>query len=148
METVIKALVGLKLVGLVLFAIGLVISIAYTLAVGPDDPETKHGYTAVCKDGTVHAPPWNSCKDHGYLDHWTTGPAAPTAEPRAEDSGVPNNLPADVVNDGLGSMPTPSACTDADARGVVPRDRWTPCGQILGYFDDWATPPPGAPVVP
>ncbi|MFB6955474.1 hypothetical protein ACFCYB_00200 [Streptomyces sp. NPDC056309] len=78
METVIKALVTLKFIGLVLFAIGLVISFAYTLAVGPDDPETKHGYTAVCKDGTVLAPPWNACgQQHGYLDHWTTGPAAP-----------------------------------------------------------------------
>jgi hypothetical protein len=76
METVIKALVGLKLVGLALSAAVLAISIIYTLAVGPEDPESERGRTAVCKDGTVLAPPWNLCgKQHGYLDHWTKGPA-------------------------------------------------------------------------
>jgi hypothetical protein len=38
-------------------------------------------------------------------------------------------------------LPVPSVCTDADARGVIPRDIWTPCGQLLGYFDD-QTPGP------
>lgn len=77
MESVIKALVGLKVVGLVLFAAVLVISFVYTLVVGPADPESTHGETAVCKDGTVLQPPWNLCgQEHGYLDHWTTAPDA------------------------------------------------------------------------
>jgi hypothetical protein len=58
------------------------------------------------------------------------------------------SVPDSAIDDGLASVPTPSACTDADARGAIPRDRWTPCGQVLGYFDDWTTPPPGAPAVP
>ncbi|MFF0136752.1 hypothetical protein ACFYRN_09925 [Streptomyces sp. NPDC005227] len=75
METVIKAIVGLKLVGLVLFVVVLIISVAYTFAVGPSDPESTHGTTAVCTDGTVLAPPWNVCgQEHGYLDHWTASP--------------------------------------------------------------------------
>ncbi|QDN58699.1 hypothetical protein [Streptomyces sp. S1D4-20] len=62
-------------------------------------------------------------------------------------SPLATSIPDSVIDDGLASIPTPSACTDANARGVIPRDRWTPCGQILGYFDDWTTPPPGAPAV-
>ncbi|MFF2205220.1 hypothetical protein [Streptomyces sp. NPDC058145] len=77
MEHIIKAIVGLKLVGLVLFALVLAVSIVYTIAVGPDDPESTHGNTAVCKDGAVLEPPWNVCgEENGYLDHWTTGPSA------------------------------------------------------------------------
>ncbi|MET7608966.1 hypothetical protein [Streptomyces avermitilis] len=76
MESVVKVLVGLKVAGLVLFAVVLVISFVYTLAVGPEDPASEYGRTAVCKDGTVLDPPWNLCgKEHGYLDHWTTAPA-------------------------------------------------------------------------
>ncbi|MFI6105827.1 hypothetical protein [Streptomyces sp. NPDC051310] len=41
---------------------------------GYDQPD--HGFTAVCKDGTVLEPPWNLCgPEHGYLDHWTTTPS-------------------------------------------------------------------------
>ncbi|MFF6982456.1 hypothetical protein ACFZAV_33390 [Streptomyces sp. NPDC008343] len=70
MESVIKALVGLKILGLVLFAVVLAISLGYTFIVGPDDPESEHGSTAVCNDGTVLEPPWNVCgEEHGYLDH-------------------------------------------------------------------------------
>ncbi|MFG3017855.1 hypothetical protein ACGFZQ_04765 [Streptomyces sp. NPDC048254] len=77
METVIKVIVGLKFVGLALFGVVLVISFVYTIAVGPDDPASKQGSTAVCKDGTVLQPPWNLCgQEHGYLDHWTTAPDA------------------------------------------------------------------------
>ncbi len=45
------------------------------------------------------------------------------------------------IEDGLANLPTPSACIEADVRSVIPRDRWTPCGQLLGYFDDM-TPSP------
>lgn len=77
MDTLFKVIFGVKAVGAVLFAIGLAIAIVYTVATGAQDPETTHGYTAVCKDGTVLPPPWNSCGEgHGYLDHWTTGPTA------------------------------------------------------------------------
>jgi hypothetical protein len=76
---------------------------------------------------------------------------APTATVTATESFTPSPLatsvPDSVIDNGLDSIPTPSACTDADARDVIPRDRWTPCGQLLGYFDDWTTPPPGAPAV-
>ncbi|MFF3872929.1 hypothetical protein [Streptomyces sp. NPDC001978] len=61
------------------------------------------------------------------------------------DPPLETSVPDSVSDNGLDSIPTPSVCTDADARGVIPRDRWTPCGQLLGYFDDWTTPPPGAP---
>ncbi|MFE5375165.1 hypothetical protein [Streptomyces mirabilis] len=75
---------------------------------------------------------------------------APTATVTEIFSPSPlvTSIPDSAIGDGLDSIPTPSACTDADARGVIPRDRWTPCGQILDYFDDWTTPPPGAPAVP
>ncbi|MGW3813439.1 hypothetical protein [Streptomyces sp. NPDC005046] len=43
METIIKVIIGLKVLGLVLFGVVLVISIVYTLAVDPDDPESRHG---------------------------------------------------------------------------------------------------------
>ncbi|MFJ6566441.1 hypothetical protein ACIQNU_03415 [Streptomyces sp. NPDC091292] len=58
------------------------------------------------------------------------------------------DIPGDATDHGPDSVPTPAVCTDADARGDIPRDRWTPCGQLLGYFDDWATPPPDSPVFP
>jgi hypothetical protein len=125
METVIKAIVGLKLVGLVLFAVGLAISIAYTFVVGPDDPESKHGYTAVCKDGTVLAPPWNSCgKEHGYFDHWTTGPAPTT------DSAVPSELataplPDTDEDDWITAYPS------AYAAGTPIASPWDPCGNDI-----------------
>ncbi|WP_055491391.1 hypothetical protein [Streptomyces sp. TP-A0356] len=63
-------------------------------------------------------------------------------------SPLATSIPDSAIDDGLNSIPTPSACTDADVRGEIPRDRWTPCGQILGYFNDWTAPPPGAPAVP
>lgn len=58
---------------------------------------------------------------------------------------LPTPLPDTAEDDW--PNPAPSQCTDADKRRVIPRDRWTPCGQLLGYFDDWATPPPDAPPV-
>ncbi|GGS97656.1 hypothetical protein GCM10010206_70550 [Streptomyces cinerochromogenes] len=80
METVVRVIVGLKVAGLALFAVVLVTSIAYTIAVGPEEPESTHGSTAVCEDGTVFQPPWNVCgESHGYLDHWTTVPLLPSA---------------------------------------------------------------------
>jgi hypothetical protein len=69
---------------------------------------------------------------------------APTVTVTSTRIGPPepsNNAPDSVMEDGLSSVPTPSVCTEADARGVIPRDRWTPCGQLLGYFDD-TTPSP------
>ncbi|MFI0964635.1 hypothetical protein ACH4S8_25045 [Streptomyces sp. NPDC021080] len=75
-------------------------------------------------------------------------PTVTVTEIWPEQPEVSTDLPDAAVDDGLTDIPTPAVCTDADARGVVPRDRWTPCGQLLGYFDDSATPPPGAPVVP
>lgn len=145
METVIKAIVGLKVVGLVLFAVVLAVSIVYTLAVGPDDPESTHGSTAVCKDGIVLSPPWNQCgEEHGYLDHWTTGP--PANETTVEEPNA-SSIPSEVIDNPL-RQNVPDACAEAGARGEVSRDRWTPCGQLLGYFDDSSTPPPGAPAVP
>lgn len=124
METVIKAIVGLKVVGLVLFGVVLIISFAYTFVVGPDDPESKHGYTAVCKDGTVLAPPWNVCgKDHGYLDHWTTGPA-PTAEPAIPSESPSVALPDTDEDDWLTAYP--SGC----ANGTPLASPWDPCGNL------------------
>ncbi|MFF3876011.1 hypothetical protein [Streptomyces sp. NPDC001978] len=147
METVIKVIVGLKVVGLALFVAVLAISVVYTIAVGPDDPESKHGSTAVCKDGTVLEPPWNVCgKERGYLDHWTTGPA-PLATETTSDEPSPYPIPSEVI-DGWLRKNIPDACTEAGARDEIPRDRWTPCGQLLGYFDDSTTPPPGAPAIP
>jgi hypothetical protein len=77
---------------------------------------------------------------------------APTVTATATETFSPSplatSIPDSRIDDGLDSFGTPSACTDADARGVIPRDRWTPCGQLLGYFDDWTTPPPGSPVLP
>ncbi|MFE2530434.1 hypothetical protein [Streptomyces sp. NPDC059371] len=144
METVIKVIVGLKVVGLVLFGVVLVISFGYTLVVGPDDPESTHGHTAVCKDGTVLTPPWNVCgEEHGYLDHWTTGPTATATETIDEEPSL-SPIPSEAIDAILGEN-VPDVCTEASARGEVPRDLWTPCGQLLGYFDDSATPPPVAP---
>ncbi|MER5211968.1 hypothetical protein ABT063_15645 [Streptomyces sp. NPDC002838] len=71
-------------------------------------------------------------------------PTVTVTEIWPEQPEVPTGIPDVAVDDGLTEMPTPAVCTDADARGVIPRDRWTPCGQVLGYFDDWATPPPPA----
>lgn len=72
-------------------------------------------------------------------------PPAPSADPTSTVAtpGVPSS--GSLTESEPGAGPTPDICLNADARGVVPRDRWTPCGQLLGYFDDWATPPPGAP---
>lgn len=124
METVIKVIVGLKVVGLALFAVALVVSFAYTFVVGPYDPESTHGRTAVCKDGTVLEPPSNVCgEDHGYLDHWTTGPAE-TEPPviSAETSAAP--LPDTAEDDWLRAYP--SGCAD-DAPLASP---WDPCDSV------------------
>ncbi|WP_406841895.1 hypothetical protein ACICHK_43700 (plasmid) [Streptomyces sp. AHU1] len=121
METVVKAVVALKVVGLVLFVVVLAISFAYTLVVGPDDPESSHGYTAVCRDGTVLAPPWNQCgKEHGYLDHWTTGPAPSTtpAVPLEPSMAV---VPDTEEDDWLTAYP--GGC----AAGTPLASPWDPC---------------------
>ncbi|MFF9164094.1 hypothetical protein ACF081_28115 [Streptomyces longwoodensis] len=68
-------------------------------------------------------------------------PTVTVTETHIDQPDVSDAVPDSVIEDGLSKLPTPSTCIDADARGVVPRDRWTPCGQLLGYFDD-ATPSP------
>ncbi|WP_327319267.1 hypothetical protein [Streptomyces sp. NBC_01235] len=78
----------------------------------------------------------------------TPAPTVTVTETQPIEPSLSTDIPDGYIEDALSSMPAPSACTDADDRGVIPRDRWTPCGQVLGYFDDWTTPPPGAPVVP
>ncbi|UYQ63074.1 hypothetical protein [Streptomyces peucetius] len=109
----------------------------------PGYKEPDHGSTAVCNDGTVLEPPWNSCGgEHDHLDHWTT---APSPRPGSSTATITPETPTVEAEPSVG--PTPDICVDAHTRGVVPRDRWTPCGQLLGYFDDWATPP-GAPAFP
>ncbi|WP_328766905.1 hypothetical protein [Streptomyces sp. NBC_00286] len=122
METVIKAIVGLKLVGLVLFAVALVISFAYTFVVGPEDPESQHGYTAVCKDGTVLSPPWNHCgEEHGYLDHWTTTPASTTEAPAIPSERPSAALPDTDEDDWITAYP------DGCAAGTPLASPWDPC---------------------
>ncbi|SED26634.1 hypothetical protein SAMN05216532_4001 [Streptomyces sp. 2231.1] len=123
MESIIKALVGLKLVGLVLFVIAVAIGIGYTLAAGPEEPESTHGSTAVCKDGTVLSPPWNACgEEHGYLDHWTSRPA-PTAAP-AIPSDAPVSVPDTDEDDWLTAYP--SGCEG----GTPIASPWDPCGNL------------------
>lgn len=68
-------------------------------------------------------------------------PTVMVTETHLEQPDVSDTIPDSVIEDGLANLPTPSACIEADARSVIPRDRWTPCGQLLGYFDD-ATPSP------
>lgn len=73
---------------------------------------------------------------------------APTVTVTETASGTTPPSVSDGIPDDALPLPTPSVCTDADARGVIPRDRWTPCGDLLGYFDGWATlPPPAAGVI-
>ncbi|MFF4710128.1 hypothetical protein ACFY2V_01775 [Streptomyces eurythermus] len=68
-------------------------------------------------------------------------PTVTITETHLEQPHVSDTIRDSVIEDGLASLPTPSACIEADARSVIPPDRWTPCGQLLGYFDD-ATPGP------
>lgn len=68
-------------------------------------------------------------------------PTVTVTETHIEQPDVSDAIPDSVIEDGLSSLPTPSACIEADARSTIPRNRWTPCGQLLGYFDD-ATPRP------
>jgi hypothetical protein len=79
------------------------------------------------------------------LGFWDGEPRpAPTitvTETHIEQPDVSETIPDSVIEDDLSDLPTPSACIEADARSAIPRDRWTPCGQLLGYFDD-ATPSP------
>ncbi|MEW2083488.1 hypothetical protein [Streptomyces sp. NPDC005283] len=73
----------------------------------------------------------------------------PIPAPATETTWVPNPSPSwtePLLPDDALESPPP-VCVEADARGVIPRDRWTPCGQLLGYFDGWTTPPPNAPGV-
>ncbi|MFC9911801.1 hypothetical protein [Streptomyces sp. NPDC127197] len=81
-------------------------------------------------------------------DEPTPAPTVTVTKLPVIQPSLSDDVPDEVIDDALSSLPTPSACTDADARGAAPRDHWTPCGQVLGYFDDWTTPPPGAPAAP
>lgn len=83
----------------------------------------------------------------GSHDDPQPAPNVTVTETQTMEPSPSDDIPDDVSDKGLASIPTPSVCTDADARGVIPRDQWTPCGDILGYFDDWTSPPPGAPAV-
>ncbi|MFE9880465.1 hypothetical protein [Streptomyces sp. NPDC005784] len=83
----------------------------------------------------------------GSDDDPAPAPTVTVIETQLIEPSLSDDVPDEVVDDGLSSVPTPDVCTDADDRGEIPRDRWTPCGQVLGYFDGWATPPPGAPAV-
>jgi hypothetical protein len=75
----------------------------------------------------------------------TPAPTVTVSEIQLIEPTISDDIPDHVIDDALSSLPTSSACTDADARGEIPRDRWTPCGQVLGYFDDRTTPPPVLP---
>jgi hypothetical protein len=68
-------------------------------------------------------------------------PTVTVTETTMELPDVSETVPDSVIEDGLSNLPTPSACIEADARGVIPRDRWTPCGELLGYFDDATASP-------
>ncbi|MEU3410371.1 hypothetical protein ABZ760_03720 [Streptomyces sp. NPDC006658] len=123
METVVRVIVGLKVAGLVLFAVVLVTSFAYTMAVGPEEPESTHGSTAVCKDGTVLEPPWNVCgESHGYLDHWTTAPLLPSANP-VIPAESPAAAPLDTDEDDWLTA-YPNGCS----AGTPVASPWNPCG--------------------
>ncbi|MEV6649100.1 hypothetical protein [Streptomyces sp. NPDC051219] len=63
-------------------------------------------------------------------------PTVTVTETQTADLNLSDDSPGSVTDEGLSSVPTPSGCIEADAQGVIPRDRWTPCGQLLGYFDD------------
>lgn len=65
----------------------------------------------------------------------TPSPTVTVTETQSEVPDLSDDVPSSVTDDGLDGVPTPSVCIDARDRGVVPRDRWTPCGQLLGYFD-------------
>ncbi|MFD4414722.1 hypothetical protein [Streptomyces sp. NPDC058475] len=77
----------------------------------------------------------------GSHDAPRPSPTVTVTETQTESPSLSDDIPDSVTDNGLSSIPTPSTCLDADARGVVPTDRWTPCGQLLGYFDD-STPSP------
>jgi hypothetical protein len=81
----------------------------------------------------------------GSGDEPVPAPTVTVTETWVDEPSVSTDIPDSVSDDLLASLPTPSVCTDADARGVIPRDRWTPCGDLLGYFDGWATTPPAVP---
>ncbi|MEU3293003.1 hypothetical protein ABZ722_11645 [Streptomyces longwoodensis] len=122
MENLIKGLVGLKVVGAVLFLSVFAVCAVYTAMEGPEDPETQHGYTAVCKDGTVLPPPWNVCGEaHGHLDHWTT---APTTTPVVQAPAVQDPLPDTDEDDWLTAYP--GDCT----AGTPLASPWDPCGNL------------------
>ncbi|MGW7467299.1 hypothetical protein ACWGJT_22100 [Streptomyces xantholiticus] len=74
-------------------------------------------------------------------DEPTPSPTVTVTETQTVAPDRSNDMPSSVMDDGLAVVPTPSVCIDARDRGVVPRDRWTPCGQLLGYFDDEAPNP-------
>ncbi|MFD4583184.1 hypothetical protein [Streptomyces sp. NPDC058434] len=63
-------------------------------------------------------------------------PTVTVTETQTADLNPSDESTGSVTDEGLSNLPTPSACMKADAQGVIPRDRWTPCGQLLGYFDD------------
>ncbi|MEU7008396.1 hypothetical protein [Streptomyces sp. NPDC046332] len=79
---------------------------------------------------------------YGFLNgERRPAPTVTVTETHIEEPAASETTPGSVIEDGLSSVPTPSICIDADARGVIPRDQWTPCGQLLGYFDDATSGP-------
>ncbi|GHA50377.1 hypothetical protein GCM10010345_63460 [Streptomyces canarius] len=74
-------------------------------------------------------------------DEPAPSPTVTVTETQTVAPDLSDDIPNSVIDDGLAGVPTPSVCVDAGDRGVVPRDRWTPCGELLGYFDH-ETPTP------
>ncbi|MEV6313764.1 hypothetical protein [Streptomyces sp. NPDC051776] len=74
-------------------------------------------------------------------DEASPSPTVTVTETHTLEPDLSDSIPDSATDDDLSDLPTPSVCVDAEARGVIPRDRWTPCGQLLGYFDD-ETPSP------
>ncbi|MFD5425224.1 hypothetical protein [Streptomyces sp. NPDC127084] len=73
MESVIKILVGLKLICLVGFFAMLALALVYTTFTEP--PPLPHEETWVCRDGDVQPPSLDreGCLHHGGLDHVEDG---------------------------------------------------------------------------
>jgi hypothetical protein len=74
-RTFVVSIYTIKIAAIVLLVAVLIVGGIVTMFAGTEPPprDPEHGYTtAVCKDGAVLPPPWNTCgEDHGYLDHWT-----------------------------------------------------------------------------
>ncbi|MGW6889149.1 hypothetical protein [Streptomyces chartreusis] len=63
----------------------------------------------------------------GSDDEPAPAPTVMVIETQLIQPSLSDDVPDEVIDDALSSLPTPGVCTDADARGEVPRDRWTPC---------------------